>query len=96
MYFQDIEVLEISFSCPKLLSLENPSEFIWILKSGFEIWKIESKPEKVLSSLKIYFKHGLCGVVPCACIQVYHVIMFNTHTWHHSAGSMFEKKFQTE
>ena len=28
--------------------------------------KIESKSEKVLSPLKIYFKYGLCGVVPCA------------------------------
>ena len=28
-----------SVSCPKLLSLENSFEFIWNLKSSFEIWK---------------------------------------------------------
>ena len=72
---------------------------IWIyLKSQIEFWslKIESKSEKVLSPLKIYFKCGLCRVVPCACIQVYHVIRFNTHTWQHSVGSMFEINFQNE
>ena len=46
--------------------------------------------------LKIYFNHGTSRVVPCACVQVYHVIRFNTYTWHHSAGSMFEIHFQTE
>ena len=28
------------FLCPKLLSLENPFEFIWNHKSSFEIWKL--------------------------------------------------------
>ena len=48
-----------------------------------------------LSCLKINFKNGPCGVVPCACIQVYHVVRLNTCTLHHSAGFMFEIDFQT-
>ena len=31
--------------CPKLLSLENPFEFIWNLKSSFEIWKLNLMPK---------------------------------------------------
>ena len=34
-------------------------------------------------------------MVQCACIQSYHMINLNTHTWHHFSGSMFEKKNQT-
>ena len=54
---------------------------IWIyLKSQIEFWnlKVWLKTEIFLYHVKIYFKHGPCGVVPCACIQVYHVITLNT------------------
>ena len=71
---------------------------IWIyLKSQIKFWnlKIWLKSEIFLSCLKINFKHGAWGVVPCACIQVCHVVRLNTCTLHHSAGSMFEIDFQT-
>jgi hypothetical protein len=32
--------------CPKLLSLENPFEFIWNLNSSFEIWKLNLNLKK--------------------------------------------------
>ena len=48
-----------------------------------------------LSSLKMYFKHGPCGVVPCVQIQGYHMVRLNTCILHHSAGSMFEIEFET-
>ena len=63
-------------------------------KSQIEFWnlKIEFKPEKMLSCLKICSKKGPFGVVPFVCIQVDHVIRLNIHPSHHSSGSMFERK----
>ena len=55
---------------------------VWVyLKSQIKFWnlKVYLKSKKVLSRLKIYFKAGPCRVVPCGCIQVYHVIRLNTH-----------------
>ena len=34
--------------------------------------------------------------VPCACVQVYHTVRLNTHTWYHLADSMLEIDFQAE
>ena len=86
--------------CPKLLPLENPFWFIWNLKSSFESWKFNFNLKKYyISCLKNYFKHGSYGVVPCACIQVCHVLRLNTCTLNHSAQggakSTFEINFQT-
>ena len=53
---------------------------VWIyLKCQIKFWylKIWFKPEKVLSCLKIYFKHIPCGVVPASC----HVCEFNPIMW---------------
>ena len=72
--------------------------------SALLCWKLlflelYSKSEIFLSCLKIYFKTGPWRVVPCGCIQVYHVVrlntIFNTCTLHHSMGSMFEMYFET-
>ena len=59
----------------------------------FEISKQVLKSENELSGLKIDFKSGLHKVVQCACIQPYHMTNLNTHTRHHSVGSMFEINF---
>ena len=75
----------IHFLCPKLLSLENPLESIWDLKSSVEIWKFNLN--LIFSSpLKIYFKHGPFGMVPC--------LSFDNIEWHHSSEFMFEKEIQ--
>ena len=77
-------MLKTSISWKNNLNLfEIPNQ---VLKFGnlFEIWIF-------LSCLK----HGPWGVVPCACIQVCHVVRLNTCTLHHSEGSMFEIDFQT-
>ena len=39
--------------CPKLLSLENPFEFIWNLKSSFGIWKFNFNLKKYYPVWKI-------------------------------------------
>ena len=70
--------------CPKL---ENPFEFIWNLKSSFEIRKcnlnlIISYP--IWKLISIMDPEELC-----------HVIRLNTLTWHHSVRSMFEINVQT-
>ena len=71
--------------CQKLLSLENPFEFIWNLKYSF----------KKFSCLKIYLQHGRHRVVQFPCIQPYRMMNLNSQTWHHSSGSKFEIDFQT-
>ena len=50
--------------------------YLKLFEISYRVWNLETwiKSEKVLSHLKIYFKHAPCGVVPCVCIQVYHVI----------------------
>ena len=63
--------------CQKLLSLENPFEFIWNLKYSFKTLKFDLNLKKVCLVC-----HGPLGVVQCACIQPYHMINWNTHTWH--------------
>ena len=78
------------YLCPKLLSLENPFEFIWNLKYSFKTLKFDLNLKKVCLVC-----HGPLGVVQCACIQPYHMINLNTRTWHHSSGFMFEINFQT-
>jgi hypothetical protein len=63
---------------------------VWIyLKSQIKFWnlKILFKSEWNSCISNFYFKHK---VVPWVCIQTYHVIDSNTHTWHHSDGFMFE------
>ena len=76
------------------ICLENPFEFIWNLKSSFEIWKFGLDLKFFLFRLKIYFKHGPREVVPCVCIKPCHMINLNSCTWHHSAESTFEINFQ--
>ena len=67
--------------------LENPFDFIWNLKTSFEIWKFGLNLKKKLSCLKIYFKRGPRRVVQCACIQPCHVInlhmapLCRSHVW---------------
>ena len=63
---------------------------VWIyLKSQIKFWnlKILFKSEWNSCISNFYFKHK---IVPWVCIQTYHVIDSNTHTWHHSDGFMFE------
>ena len=69
---------------------------IYLLKIHLNLFEIWNQPEILLSGLKIYLKHGPWRVVPCACIQVYHLIRLNTHSWHRSPQSMFEIDFQIE
>jgi hypothetical protein len=47
-FSDQIHMIIIFLLCRKLLSLENPFEFIWNLKSSFEIWKFD------LNLLKFY------------------------------------------
>ena len=57
--------------CPKLLSLEKPFEFIWNLKSSFEIWKFNSNLTKffraicMYSSLSLIHTHCITPWGPC-------------------------------
>ena len=55
--------------CLKLLCFKNPFEFIWNLKTSFEIWKFDINLKKKISFLKIHFKCGPSRVVQCVCIQ---------------------------
>ena len=77
---------------PKLLFLENLFEFIWNIKSSFEIWKFNLNLKKFHAVWKFISN---MEVVPCVCIQPYHVITLNTHTWHHSTESIFEINVRT-
>ena len=69
-------------------------EQIWTTLPTHQVLKFENLIQiwNSLLLLKIYFKHGPWEIVPCGCIQVYHVIRVNIHTLHHFAGSMFKKK----
>ena len=84
--------------CPKMLDCQKLSglmmktsmslKSIWIyLISHIKFWNLKSwfRSEKNFFCLKIYFKYGPFGVVPCVCM-----INLNTCTWHHSAESLFE------
>ena len=65
-YAQNFYVLKIR------LNLFEISTWVFSYENLIWIWHF-------LSCLKIYFKHGPWGVVPCACIQVYHVS--GVHVW---------------
>ena len=85
----------VLISCWKLLSFENPFEFILNLKSSFKTWKFNRNIFIFFSSCpKFFFKQGPWGVdsqvVLCACIQVYPAVWLNTWTLHHSTGFIFE------
>ena len=49
---------------------------------------------KSLSHLRFFFKTRPLGRIQCECIQPYYMIDLNTHTWHHSEVSMFQKKIR--